>query len=291
MKYFFPNLGLRLLAVLIRLLPFSVIGVISTGGATILHRIVRYRRKTALANLTACFPNRTQLELQRLLPSIYLNLTDVFLETIKAFSISPEGIMRYITKPTTEQLHCYNEHFRGAILVTAHFCNWEWCAYCLAEILPNPGIVVYRPLKNPTVDTMMRLHREKYRMKIVPMRETVKMLSRGSGSDFVLLVADQSPDPDGAHWEEFFGIKTAFFKGPATLAYRYDMPVFFVHLERIRRHHYQMHLVPLCLNPNDYKVQDITRMYVQSLEHLIKETPSSWLWTHRRWKHKPPSEI
>jgi KDO2-lipid IV(A) lauroyltransferase len=290
-KYLVSYLSVRLLAAFIRFLPFKIISRISNGGAFLAHRILRYRRKTVLLNLTRCFPEQTPRDLKRLLPRLYLNLTDVFLETIKAFSLSPEDIMRNVHTPKVEELDLYQRNYRGAILVTAHLANWEWCGYCLDAVLPTPGIAVYRPLKNSRVDIMMRKHREKSRMKLVPMREIVKILAKGAAeSHFVLLIADQSPDPDGAHWENFFGIKTAFFKGPSTLAHRYNLPVFFVSLERIGRHQYQMHLEPLCLNPKAHAVQDITRMYVQSLEAHIQSQPEAWLWTHRRWKHESPAD-
>lgn len=227
-----------------------------------------------------------------MLPSVYRNITDVFFETFKAFTISPADILRYIELPDKTQLDSFHAHFKGAILATAHLANWEWCGYCLNEILKVPGIAVYRPLKNPPVDKMMRRHREMSRMSIVPMRQIVKQLASGhADSHFVLLIADQSPDPDGAQWEKFFGIETAFFKGPATLALRYDLPVFFVHLERTRRHYYRMHLEPLCLDPKNHDVSSITRMYVQRLEAYIRKSPEAWLWTHRRWKHVPPNKI
>ena len=124
------------------------------------------------------------------------------------------------------------------------------------------------------------------------MREVVKHIVRSPDKQrFILLIADQSPDPRGAHWVDFFGLKTGFFKGPATLAHRYDLPVFFVRLERKRRHHYQMHLELLCLHPSAEKPEAITEAYAKKLEEYIRHAPSDWLWTHRRWKHAPPEGI
>lgn len=288
-KYLLPYLGVRILSACLRVMPFAMLSILSRIISIFLHHILRYRRETAMHNLANCFPEKSHLELKRMLSAVYLNVSDVFLETIKAFSISPLGILRHIEPPSREQLSLYQSHFRGAILATAHFTNWEWCGYSLTEILPGQGIAVYRPLKNPYVDLMMHKHREKSRMKIVPMRQIVKLLAGGAAaSHFVLLIADQSPDPDSAQWEDFFGIRTAFFKGPATLAQRYNLPVFFVYLERIRRHHYRMCLEPLSLDPKSHTLTEITRLYVQSLEQRIRNTPESWLWTHRRWKHALP---
>jgi KDO2-lipid IV(A) lauroyltransferase len=162
----------------------------------------------------------------------------------------------------------------------------------LPEILGDDGIAVYRPIKNPHVDQMMRGHRLKSRMDIVPMRQIVKLLaSRETGTRFVLLIADQSPDPETAYWGDFFGVKTPFFRGPAGLAHRYDLPVFFVRLERMKRHRYRMHLEPLCLNPGERDADEILQLYISTLEDHIRAAPAYWLWTHRRWKHRRPAEI
>ncbi|WP_448634902.1 hypothetical protein [Pedobacter panaciterrae] len=32
---------------------------------------------------------------------------------------------------------------------------------------------------------------------------------------------------------------------------------------------------------------EITRLHTQFLEEIIKDEPAYWLWSHRRWKHKP----
>jgi KDO2-lipid IV(A) lauroyltransferase len=290
-KYILSYTAVRFLAGLMRILPFPAMSLMANGVAIFLHRVVQYRRRTALLNLKRCFPELTQRAIQRMLPSVYLNLTDVFLETVKAFSKTPEKILTHIELPPQAALDLYHDHFRGAIIVTAHVANWEWCGYTLPAVLRNPGMVAYRPLKNPYVEKIVRNHRELSGMKVIPMREIVKHVARGSADNhFVLLIADQSPDPKGAHWLDFFGVKTAFFKGPSTLAYRYDLPIFFVHLERTQRHHYRMHLEPLCLEPRLQNPEEMTRAYAQNLEEYIRSAPSNWLWTHRRWKHKPPAD-
>lgn len=275
-----------------QILPFSAISIISHGVAFFLHRIVGYRRSTALQNLGRCFPELSQSALKRMLPSVYLNLTDVFLETTKAFSKTPEEVLDYIELPSQAALDLYHRNYRGAIIITAHLANWEWCGYTLPVVLQNPGMVAYRPLKNPFVEKLVKNHREVSGMKVIPMRKIVKLVARGpADAHFVLLLADQSPDPKGPHWVEFLGVNTAFFKGPATLAYRYDLPVFFVHLERTRRQHYRMHLEALCLDPRSQEPEEITRAYASKLEEYIRRAPSNWLWTHRRWKHTPPAEF
>jgi KDO2-lipid IV(A) lauroyltransferase len=39
------------------------------------------------------------------------------------------------------------------------------------------------------------------------------------------------------------------------------------------------------------KEGEITATHTKILEGIIKERPELWLWTHRRWKHKPKQAI
>lgn len=291
-KDMIPYAALRFASGVLRIIPFAGVTLLSDVLAFVLCFIVRYRRTTALQNLGRCFPQSTRRELHRLLPAVYKNITDVLLETIKAYSAGQSGVLPQVTGPDEQALASYTRHFRGAIIVTAHVSNWEWCGFLLPCYLPGRGIAVYRPLKNKRVDRHMRRHRENSGMQIIPMRGIVRLLSEGAASShFVLLIADQSPDPDNAHWIDFFGNQTAFFKGPAVLAQRYNLPIFMAHLKRTRRHTYTMHLEPLCTDPQSITPEAITMRYAETLETLIRRSPAHWLWTHRRWKHKPPAQI
>lgn len=62
--------------------------------------------------------------------------------------------------------------------------------------------------------------------------------------------------------------------------------LFFAHVERPRRGYYKLVLQPLAERPADYPDFQITELYMQQLEALIRQTPHLWLWTHKRWKYQ-----
>ncbi|WP_315818250.1 hypothetical protein [Paraflavitalea speifideaquila] len=41
---------------------------------------------------------------------------------------------------------------------------------------------------------------------------------------------------------------------------------------------------------NNIQEGEITEAHTKRLEADIIENPETWLWTHRRWKHKRPSK-
>ncbi len=279
--------AVRIIALMIRVLPFSAITLLSDAMAWFMLRILNYRTSVARSNLLQSFPEWDDRHVRALLPAVYHNITDVFLETVKAFSIPPAGLLSRISHPDETQIAEWRRHYRGAIIVTAHLGNWEWAGYCLTTFLEGQGIAVYRPLHNPLIDKLMKKHRMQSGLQIIAMREIVRLLSHGASSNhYVLLIADQNPGPD-AHWVQFLGRRTAFHKGPAVLAHRYDMPVFYLGVRRQARHRYGMFLEPLCTDPATLDPLDITALYAQRIEVDIRERPAAWLWTHRRWKHRP----
>ena len=40
-------------------------------------------------------------------------------------------------------------------------------------------------------------------------------------------------------------------------------------------------------NPAETADLEITKKHAELLENRIKAEPAFWLWSHRRWKHKP----
>lgn len=286
-KHVFSYAGLVFLASLFRVLPFPVISQLSSGLAWTLRSVIRYRRQTAVENLTRAFPEKTLEDIDAMLPALYRNITDVFCETIWAFYARPAAILRHFTLPDATEIERLFGEYRGAVLASGHLANWEMCGFCFHEVIPSKGIVAYRSLKNPLVDRMVRRYRRKSKMHLASMPEVLRTVARKLAEPhYILLIADQSPDPEGAQWEEFFGQETAFFRGPAVIAHRYDIPVFFAYARRVRRHHYRLMIEPLFMEPTKTAPDEITRMYVRKLEEAIRRDPIAWLWTHRRWKHK-----
>jgi KDO2-lipid IV(A) lauroyltransferase len=272
-------------------MPAAGRSALSSLMALVLNYVLRYRRNTALDNLSRSFPEKSIGELKRMMPKVYRNMTDVFVETIWAFKARASAIRSLLIMPDKADILDILGEYRGAIIVTGHLSNWEYCGYCLHNFMPGQGIAVYHPLKDQGSDEIIRNFRLRSHMQLVTMRDTIRTLTRKmSELQFVYLIADQSPDPANAQWETFFGQETPFFRGPGVLAHRYNLPVFFMYPERKKRHLYQIHFESLCPDPGAMSAEEITRMYIARLEAVIRENPESWLWTHRRWKHKRKGE-
>ena len=102
-------------------------------------------------------------------------------------------------------------------------------------------------------------------------------------------VSDQSPRLTSTHlWVNFLNQETAVFTGTERIAKKVDAAVFFVDITKKKRGHYLCQLRPLTSDARSYPDYQLTEVYMQELEKMIRRNPSIWLWSHRRWKHKRP---
>ena len=87
----------------------------------------------------------------------------------------------------------YNKN-KGAILIGAHYNNWEWMALSLGVYAKQDVFCVYKPLNNKTINKLMLKARERFGANIVPMTSFVKtVLENKNRATINLMLSDQSP--------------------------------------------------------------------------------------------------
>jgi len=99
--------------------------------------------------------------------------------------------------------------------------------------------------------------------------------------------SDQSPVRGESHyWIDFLNQDTAALLGLEKIAVQTNRPIFYFKLKYIKRGYYEVDCVPICPKPEETEKHEITDTHFEFLEDIIKEEPSYWLWSHRRWKNK-----
>ena len=103
--------------------------------------------------------------------------------------------------------------------------------------------------------------------------------------------ADQAPrERPNLYWTEFLNQETAVMYGTEKYAKKYDYPVVFGRVRKLRRGYYTFEFSTIEEFPNETAHNDITERHTRFLEEMIQEDPAYWLWTHKRWKRKKPVE-
>ena len=273
-------------------LPLSVLYVASDILAFVAYRLVRYRRNVVASNLARSFPDKPEPKIRQLTRAFYTNLSDVVVETLKAFTITEDELKKRVVFRKLELLEQCYERQQSVILLAAHQGNWEWLLLAGCIQLPFPVDAVYKPLKNPAMDTIMRRMRARFGGQPIAKDQVLReVLRRRDQVRATALVADQTPAMGTArYWTEFLHQNTGFYRAVEQLPKAVNYPVFFVQMKRLRRGYYEATFVPVGSPPYRKEALTILPRYAQEAQRVIEEQPPNWLWSHQRWKHQPSQD-
>ncbi len=214
-------------------------------------------------------------------------------ETFKILTISKEGIKKHC-KFNEECLAVFAKYAaenRSVIMVMGHMGNWEWAGHPFSLLCKQRLVVLYHPLANKHFDGLMLRMRSRFGTNMIPMKTAFKeMLANKNELTATVFIADQTPLPESAYWTTFLNQDTPVFKGTETIARKLNLPVVYCCVKKVKRGYYEMFAEPLIENPSATRDGEITEAHTKRLERDIIAQPESWLWSHRRWKHKKPVE-
>jgi KDO2-lipid IV(A) lauroyltransferase len=274
---------------LVSILPFRLLYLVSDFLFVILYYVWGYRKNVVYDNLVLSFPDKTKAQIKELRRKYYHYLCDLFLETFKMLTISSKAMLQHCNLDNESQrlLDKLFKEEESAILTLGHKGNWEWAGSAFSLQCRQPFYIVYHPLSNIRLDKVMYKMRNRFGASLITMANAYKSLKQlGKGPVLSAFVADQSPPPVTAHWTEFLHQNTAFFKGPEKISSKLGQSVVYLSIHRVKRGYYTMHVEMLASSHEHYNVGEITERYVKVLERDIISEPETWLWSHRRWKHK-----
>ena len=257
--------------------------------------VIRYRRKVVLANLKNSFPEKSRIELLPIMHLFYRTLSEVAVDTMSMAGITPAKGSDLVRWRNGEE-HKLRVAGRDWIAMASHYGCWEYFPlWCWVDPDPDRTFMgVYHPLHSPVFERFYhRLRDVAPSMKPIPMRECVRYYMRHCNEEHanitIGLIADQNPPlrPD-SHWFRFLNQDTVFFDGAEKLALRFRLPVYFVHVDRLKRGRYEIWFEELYDGVSPVAPNEITERYVRRLEEMIRTRPELWMWSHRRWKHRRP---
>jgi KDO2-lipid IV(A) lauroyltransferase len=172
-------------------------------------------------------------------------------------------------------------------MVMGHLGNWEWACNSFNILSKHQLYVIYHPLTNKYFDQLMYRIRTRNGTKLIAMEETyTKMATNRNELTATVFVADQTPHPAKAYWTNLLGQDTPVYKGAELIAKKMILPVVYTSLKKVSRGYYEMHAEVLTSSPLTVLNGEISERFTRRLEEDIKDQPESWLWSHRRWKHK-----
>ena len=170
------------------------------------------------------------------------------------------------------------------IFISGHFANFELMSMEITK--QNTKLAtIYRPLNNLFLNPLMEFLRKKYVCKnqikkgINGVRDAIEYVKKDYS---IALMIDQRVSE--GEKIELFGKDALTTTLPAQLAFKYNLPLVPVYIERIENDKFILKFHEE-IKPNDYKNKtELTKKLNSILEKMIISNPDQWIWTHNRWK-------
>jgi len=248
--------------------------------------MVASRRRVTLANLTACFPELDPAARRRLGRRVFQNLARATIDHSVLWKGSPQDVKRLVRIEGLERIQ--DPANRPLIMLVPHFVGLDAGAVRLT--IDIQAVSIYARQSNPVWDRWLGYGRSRF----LPQR----LIARGGrelrtvvramreGLPFYYL-PDIDGGPSNSIFVPFMGVSTATLPMVSRLARMTGARVTMTVTEQTPDG-YLVHVEPPWEDfPGTSVELDTVRMN-REIERWVRRLPDQYLWTHRRFKTRPP---
>ena len=286
-------MGLRFalfLLLLISYLPLKVLYVLFYPFYLVITYIIKYRKAITLENLALSFPKKSHKEVFTLYKLYQKHLSDLGAEIVKMLSVSKKNIAKRYRCVNPEVVNQFYRQGKSVILMSSHYNNWEWMVLRLDDMFLHHGIGVGKANTNKVFEQWINKKRTRFGTEVVfadVVRNTFEQNSQQNKLCAYMMLSDQSPsDLKKSYITTFLNQESCMIYGAEYFAKKYDLPVIYYEVIKVKRGFYNIELELITENPQETVSGEIIEKYVQLLEKTIQKAPQYWLWSHRRWKNR-----
>jgi KDO2-lipid IV(A) lauroyltransferase len=290
---------LRAAVRVLALLPLRSALAVGRVAGTLAWWLAPGQRQLVLEHLALAFPSLPAEERRALGKASMVQLGEVAMEIVASAS-GRIAIEQYVSlAPGAEEtIRRAMSRGKGAIFIGAHTGNFEFLARRIAT-LAQPNAVIARRNADEKLNELMARFRQAggyqnlWRDDSATGREIIRLFRRGGALGMLI---DQDTRVQGV-FVPFFGRLAFTPRAAGDLALRFGAAVLVVTSHRRgpgpgAGHEIELVELPYDPTPADREaeVQRITAAAVALQEQAIRRYPAEWVWMHRRWKTRPPSE-
>jgi KDO2-lipid IV(A) lauroyltransferase len=280
------RLGVAVLKALSRL-PLPVLRPLGRGLGTLVWWLATSRRRITLINLGLCLPELDESARRRLGRQHFQWYLCSILERFILWTGAPERIRSLVQLEGMEHFEAVKG--RPLILLAPHFVGMD--AGGMRMSMDRPVAVYYSHQSNPVLDAEVYAGRMRFPGAVaVPRSQTVRTVVRLLRDGLPLHFSpDMDLGPRDSIFVPFFGIQTATVTATARLAQLSGAAVLpFVSV--MTPEGYVARFYPAWTHAPGDDLEDATRRLNAFIEDRVRETPAQYLWSHRRFKTRPPGE-
>ena len=273
---------------LLHFLPLPILGRIGEAVGTLMYFAIPKRRRIALINLRLCMPELSEAERKALARRHFQAYSRSILE---------RSLLWWLPVARVHELIHINGAVPKALMEdgpTILFCPHFVCldvAGIAARVVPVSSM--YAEQKNKAFDDLLRYGRERYGpVRLFTREQGIKPILRSlrEGLPYFML-----PDMDfgekDAEFVPFFGVEAATLTAMGRIAAATGAKVIPVVATFLPD--YKGYKVTFYPPFDDFPGTDMlaaTRRMNAFIEDRVREIPAEYLWTHKRFKTRPPGQ-
>ena len=247
--------------------------------AAFIYNFVPIRKKEAFNNIKTAFPEMNHHWINKQLKGSYQIVINNFID----FLSLPNSYQKI--KYKIENQDIFDKAIKkekGLILLTAHFGLWEkWGAWFGMNNYPIWGVI--QKQANKGADLFFKEIRESYGMNHIYRKSSInKIYELIKKKKIVILASDQDARKNGVR-VNFFNKPTYTPKGAAKFHIKTDVPMVFSVSYMEPDGTIVISFSEIKIKSN-LSVENISQIYTNKLEKIIKRYPDHYFWFHRKWK-------
>lgn len=249
-------------------------------------------RSLAISNLNSAIGGEiSQQELKRIAKNSFLHFGQFLIDLIKLSSFREKR--KLLSIEGEENIRKAIQAGKGALLLSAHYGNWEIAPFLISKI--GKLNVIARSLDNNLLERELLKLRTSMGAKVIYKHLATRQVLRSlRANEMVAILIDQNVLQDEAVFVDFFGKKAGTTPSLATFFIRTGSPIIPIFCYPISSHKYHIKIlepiqIPLTGN-HTHDVLKITQLCTKIIETQIRKNPSFWLWFHNRWRTQPRKE-
>jgi len=271
-------------------LPLRVARAIGRLLGVLAYGLLVSQRRIALSHLHRAFGESLTLSQRRaIVRRLFRNLGQNLVEWLSLPRWSAQDIQALIAGEGLEHLRQALAGGNGAIVITAHFGNWELIPVYLRS-LGFEGGVLARRLRYPEYEAFMISMRGAYGVPTLARGSLQEVATLLRANQIVGMLPDQDIDSLEGVFVTFFGHPAHTPVGPAALSMMTGAPIVPCFLIR-EGGRFRFVVEPPLQAPQaadrSAAMAALTQAWSDVVESYIRRFPDHWVWMHRRWKTQP----
>jgi KDO2-lipid IV(A) lauroyltransferase len=248
--------------------------------------LVRRRRRIAAANLRACFPELPAAQRRAIARRLFRNIARGALDYGVLWTAPREGVCAFVR---TEGLEHLSEPANYPLIMLApHFVGLDAGGSRLA--IERKSVTIYARQSNPVWDHWLQYGRARFNEPVLIARRGADLRAAlralRAGLPFYYLPDVDSGDANSI-FVPFFGIAAATLPMVSRLARSIGAKVVMTVTEQTPDG-YVLHVEPPWEGFPGASIEEDTARMNREIERWVRRMPDQYLWTHRRFKTRPP---